>query len=214
MTLPIGVLGGIFDPVHNGHLAAARLAAEFFNCQKVLFVPSGIPPHKRNSVTASARDRLAMLEAALAGDNRAVIWKNELLRDGVSYTIDTLEELARLYPGAPIHFIIGADNLHEIHTWHRYHDILRRVTLCVTERPGFSMEIPDTLREATIRIFPSPMWGLSSSMLRQLLAQGHSCRYLLPGQVRKYIIENKLYRPAESRIYPAPDNRLPAQPCS
>lgn len=196
MVQPIGVLGGIFDPVHSGHLSAAQLAAEHFNCIKILFVPSGVPPHKLNSVTASARDRLAMLELALAGNDRAEIWKNELLRGGISYTIDTLEELATVYPGVPIHFIIGADNLHEIHTWHRYREILGKVVLCVTERPGYSMDIPETLGGATIRTFPSPQWGLSSSELRLLLARGYSGKYLLPESVHEYIMKTGLYRRA------------------
>lgn len=196
MIRPIGILGGIFDPVHHGHLAAAQLAAEYFNCEKVLFVPAGVPPHKLSSVTASSEHRLSMLRSALAGNDRAAIWVNEIERGGVSYTIDTLDELAEAYPGVPLCFIIGADNLHEIHTWYRYTDILERVTLCVTDRPGFSMEVPETLRHATIKTFPSPNWGLSSSRIRQLLAQGHSGKYLLPQSVQEYIMKYGLYRQA------------------
>jgi len=198
MKRPIGILGGIFDPVHNGHLAAAELAAEYFNCEKILFIPAGTPPHKRSTVTASAQHRLSMLRGALLGNERAEIWTNEIERTGVSYTIDTLDELAAQYPGAPLYFIIGADNLHEIHSWHRYTEILSRVTLCVTERPGFSMEVPQTLCRATIKTFPSPHWGLSSTGIRTLFAQGYSCRYLLPQNVQEYIMSNGLYRLADA----------------
>lgn len=194
MTSPIGIFGSIFDPVHHGHLAAAQLAKNYFNLDTVIFIPAGVPPHKAHSVSVASEHRLAMLKLALHDFAGAEIWDEELKRDGFSYTIDTLELLEKKYSSSSFYFIIGADNLHELHTWHRYKEILSKVTLCVTSRPGYSIEVPATLAQATICTFPSPEWGLSSTTLRTFLAQGYDCRYLLPGGVYSYIRQNGLYR--------------------
>lgn len=194
MTVPIGVFGGIFDPVHFGHLATARLACDFFHLGTIIFIPAGVPPHKRATVAASPKHRLAMLERALAPLPDAVIWDREITSTEISYTIDTLGELREVYPDCPLHFIIGADNLHEMSTWHRCRELLDMVTLCVADRPGFSMETPDALAGARIEMFPSPSWGLSSTQLRAYLANGYSCQYLLPDAVCEYISDNALYR--------------------
>ena len=190
----IGVLGGIFDPVHNGHLAVGALARDYFNLETLIYIPSGTPPHKISTVSAPSADRLEMLKIALQDDSDAVIWDCEALRPQVSYTIDTLEELSSAYPDRLMFFIVGADNLNEIHTWRRYRDILARVTLCVTGRPGYSMEIPATLASAKIEKFPSPFWGVSSTLVREYIARGFSCKHLLPDRVLEYISNNGLYR--------------------
>ena len=98
MSKPIGVFGGIFDPVHYGHLATGMFAYEFFKLEKVIYIPAGIPPHKAATISASSVDRLAMLRIALAGESYASIWEREVHRSVVSYTIDTLENLAQIYP--------------------------------------------------------------------------------------------------------------------
>ena len=199
MTVPVGVLGGIFDPVHFGHLATARIACDFFHFEKMFFVPAGTPPHKRATVIASPSDRLAMLRLALDGEAESVIWEGEIMRREVSYTVDTLAQLRETVSGAALHFIVGADNLHEIPTWHRYRDILAMVTLCVAERPGYTMEIPESLAGARIQPFPSPLWGLSSTRVRNYLSTGYGCRYLLPDRVREYIFKKELYRTGDER---------------
>lgn len=200
MSTPIGVFGGIFDPVHNGHLAAARLAYDHFNLEKTIFVPAGIPPHKTTTLSVSPAHRCAMLRIALEGESYAGIWEQEVGRPGVSYTVDTLRELMRLHPGSSVYFIVGADNLPEIPTWHRYREILEMATLCVTERPGYSMEIPAALAGAPLLTFPSPQWGISSTLLRSYLAQGYRCKHLLPDGVYEYILHHRLYRQYEDTI--------------
>jgi len=192
MSGPIGVLGGIFDPVHNGHLAVASLAREFFGLEKILFIPSGYPPHK-NRVTASSSDRLAMLRLALQNEPGSTIWEKELSRPGYSYTIDTLEELSAQNK-KKIYFIIGSDNLSEISGWHRYRSIIEMVDLCVAHRPGYAVKIPDELRGANVHTFPSPEWGISSTMIRKYLMNGFSCRHLIPDTVGEYILQKGLYR--------------------
>jgi nicotinate-nucleotide adenylyltransferase len=200
MSNPIGVFGGIFDPVHNGHLAAARLAYDHFTLEKPIFIPAGIPPHKTTTLSVSPAHRLEMLRIALNDESYAVIWEQEVRRPGVSYTVDTLRELTRLHPGSSIYFLVGADNLPEIPTWHCYREILEMVTLCVTERPGYSMEIPALLTGAHLLTFPSPQWGISSTLLRSYLAQGYHCKHLLPNEVYEYILKHRLYRQYEDTV--------------
>jgi nicotinate-nucleotide adenylyltransferase len=190
----IGILGGIFDPVHNGHLAIATLAYDYFNLKSVFLIPSGNPPHKSGSVTAATNHRLTMLLLATKGSKQLVVRDEEIKRKGVSYTVDTITALQKEFPHHPLHFIIGSDNLREIKTWHRYEDIISSVTLCVAHRPGNAMTVPHELAKATILTFPSPEWGISSSMVREYLSKGYSCEHLIPAKVISYIKMNKLYR--------------------
>jgi nicotinate-nucleotide adenylyltransferase len=194
MSRPIGVLGGIFDPVHNGHLAMALLAYDYFDLESIVFIPAGVPPHKLTTVTASPADRLAMLKIAVANFSGATIWEHEVQYSGISYTIDTIDALASAFHHRQIYFIIGADNLIEIPAWHRYDEILEKVTLCVAARPGFGMEVPAALASARILFFPSPQWSLSSTVLRSYFSQGYSCKYMLPDGVQEYIMKNGLYK--------------------
>jgi nicotinate-nucleotide adenylyltransferase len=211
MSQPIGVFGGIFDPVHNGHLAAAYLAYDYFHLEKIIFIPAGIPPHKVKTVTASPSDRLAMLKIALDHFPAAVIWPNEVQRTGISYTIDTLGELEACYKDNPLYFIIGSDNLAEIPDWHHFEAILKKVTLCVAVRPGFCSEAPQLLAHANMKFFPSPQWGLSSTVLRSYIGRGYSCKYLLPPGVQEYIMENGLYKDMSTKS--CPDNNLHEGDC-
>jgi nicotinate-nucleotide adenylyltransferase len=195
---PIGVLGGIFDPVHVGHLSIASLALEFFKLDTVLFIPAGVPPHKSSTVTASAADRVEMLRLAISDFPQARIWDGEIGREGYSYTVDTLHQLSSFYPGHPLHFIIGSDNLREIRTWRNYREIISLVTLCVAHRPHYAIEVPLELKGARIRRFPSPEWGLSSTLLRTYLLSGYNCNYLIPKPVVEYIKRKKLYSGSSS----------------
>lgn len=192
MSAPLGILGGVFDPVHSGHLAVATMAKEFFKLETVLFVPSGNPPHK-NSVSASSNQRLEMLRIAVNDLPWAQIWDKEITKNGYSYSFDTITELQAVFK-KPLYFIVGADNLNEIPAWHRFQELLSMITLCVTRRPGYDeTRIPESMKMATFKWFPSPEWGISSSMIRTLLLEGFSCRYLIPDKVVDYIREYQLY---------------------
>ncbi|MCL2183756.1 MAG: nicotinate-nucleotide adenylyltransferase [Chitinispirillia bacterium] len=188
----IGILGGVFDPVHFGHLSVAVLARESFGLDEVLFVPSGTPPHK-SAVTATPGDRLNMLKIALDGVDGCSVWEGEVRRDGYSYTIDTLNELGGIYGVEKFYFIIGTDNLTEIHKWRSAAEVIGRVTLCVARRPGHEIIRTEALASADIREFPGPQWGASSTMIRDYMKDGHSCKFLLPGAVWNYIKEKGLY---------------------
>jgi len=193
-TRPVGILGGVFDPPHLGHCAVAQMALKQFSLSTVLFIPSGTPPHKKESVQASGEHRLAMLKLAVQNNPALTLYTREIHRPGNSYTIDTLHELKESYADRPLYFIVGSDNLAEIATWHRYREILSLVTLCVAHRPGYANDIPPDLADARVKCFPSPEWGLSSTMLRDYLHRGVDCRYLVPGPVLEYIFAHGLYQ--------------------
>ncbi|HUI91188.1 MAG TPA: nicotinate-nucleotide adenylyltransferase [Chitinivibrionales bacterium] len=190
----VGILGGIFNPIHNGHCATACLARDFFGLRKVYLVPSGIPPHKYNEGIASADDRLAMTELAVKMSAGLSVWDGEIRRGGVSYSIDTIRAISARHQSWRLFFIIGSDNLPEISTWHCYKDILASVTLCVAHRPGHTLAAPPELAGADIREFPSPEWAISSTMIREYLLKGYSCEHLLPVGVERYIKKHGLYK--------------------
>ena len=188
----IGILGGVFDPVHFGHLSVAVLARESFGLDEVVFIPSGAPPHK-SSVTASPDDRLSMLRLALSGVDGCTVWEGEIRRAGYSYTIDTLKELGSIYGVDRFYFIIGTDNLPEIHKWRSAAEVISKVILCVAKRPGHDIIRTEALAPADIREFLGPEWGASSTMLRDYMKSGCSCKFLIPDAVLGYIKEKGLY---------------------
>ncbi len=189
----IGLLGSIFDPIHFGHLSIAQLAFEHLSLDRVLFIPAGDPPHKQDKHITEAKHRLAMLKRAISNVPHFSIWKDELERPGLSYTIDTLSVLSAQNPQAQFYFIIGSDNLPEMLTWNRFQEIARFATLCVAHRPGYSFKIPVELRQFTIKKIPSPEWGISSSQIRSYVKKSYSCTYLVPEKVLEYIQTHKLY---------------------
>ncbi len=191
-TSPIGILGGIFDPIHNGHLATANLARETFGLDKILFIPAGSPAHK-SAPNANSKHRLAMLKLGIGTTPGFEIWQGELHRKGPSYTVDTLKELKNRYHETPLYFIIGSDNLREIPLWHNYRTILNLAVFCVAHRPGHSMCVPPELASIRLKEFPGPGWNLSSTKVREYLSDGHSCHFMLPSKVIDYIREHGLY---------------------
>jgi nicotinate-nucleotide adenylyltransferase len=189
----IGILGGIFDPVHYGHLATAQLARDYFCLKHIFFVPAGVPPHK-TTTTAAAKHRVSMLSLAIRNYPGFSLWDGELRRQGPSYTVDTLKALGKEYPDTQLYFIIGSDNLNEVQSWHNYREILSLAKICVAHRPGFSLHRAG--RSAVpfaFTPFPSPEWKLSSTLLRTYLATGYSGNGLIPPEVLSYIRKNKLY---------------------
>ncbi len=191
---PLGILGGIFDPIHNGHCAVACLARDYFGLETVFLVPAGVPPHKHKPDITGSRHRLAMTRLAAAGSARLAVWDGEIRRKGFSYTVETVREIAARFQERPLYFIIGSDNLREIKTWNRYRKFLKAVTLCVAHRPGYSLRIPPELAKASIITFPSPEWGISSTLVRRFFALGYSCEYLVPRAVLAYVRRHNLYR--------------------
>jgi nicotinate-nucleotide adenylyltransferase len=188
------ILGGIFDPLHFGHLALAQLAKEHLALRTVYFVPAGTAPHKYKEVGTPPEHRLHMLRRAVLRVEGYGLLDDEIRREGPSYTIDTIAALQERFACDRINFIIGSDNLKDISSWHRYRQLLKRVRLCIVHRPGYSSRLPQQLHGAEICTIPSPEWGISSTMIRSYLSKGYSCRHLVPDQVLAYASRHRLYR--------------------
>ena len=184
----LALYGGTFDPVHHGHLILAREAVEQLGLDRVIFIPAGLSPHKLARMPAPASLRRAMLAAALADEPRFVLDDSELQRPGPSFSIDSAERIAAQFPGARLHYLIGADNLRELHTWRRIDDLRRIVQYTVFGRgaddPAATHGFPTLARRIDI----------SATDIRARVARGASIRYLTPEPVRSIIAEHHLYQ--------------------
>lgn len=186
--LRLALFGGAFDPIHNGHLAAARAAAGRFRLDRVLFVPAGAPPHKP-ACHAPYADRLRMVELACAGDPRLEASRLEEGPDP-SYSIDTIEIVrARMAPEDELYFLIGADAFAEIGCWRRWRDVARAVTFLVVSRPGHVYNVPPETRVERLDTVDVPV---SSSEIRRRLALGETVLDV-PPVVLGYIQRERLY---------------------
>ena len=187
LTARIGVFGGTFDPVHVGHLAIALAALESVPLDRVLFVPVRRSPLKDRDPLASTADRVAMLETAIASEPRFALSRAELEREGVSYTVDTLEELRSQ---GELFLILGSDALADLARWRAPDRIRELATILVAARPGAPE--PDAMHGA--RTFDAPRLDISSRELRARAARGMSLRYLVPDAVWEHIKRHGLYR--------------------
>lgn len=187
----IGVLGGTFDPIHNVHLQMARAALEQANLDRVLFVVSARPPHKRARGCESPEHRYAMVEAALADQPRMEPSRIEIDREGPSYTAVTLQQLRDEHPDAELFLILGIDSLADLMRWRDPETILRLARLLVVPRPGV-FRIPSEL-EGHYRLLDFPPAPVSSTDVRRRIADKEPLDSLLPPAVKQYILEKDLY---------------------
>lgn len=193
--MKVGILGGTFDPVHIGHLIAAERAREGAGLDEVWLLPASIPPHKADASRTDAGHRWRMVCAAVEGNPLLRASDLELRKGGVSYTIDTVEELMRLYPGVQFSFIIGGDMVAYLPKWHRIEDIVRLIRFIGLQRPGYPPDtdgLPAEL-QAAVTMVPMPAVDISSTSLRELRRQGKSIRYQVQESVYRYIEVNRLY---------------------
>ena len=188
----IGVYGGTFDPPHRAHLAIARAALEHATLDKVLFVVASVPPHKRGEVFAGAEDRLAMVEAALQDEPAMEVSRLELDREGPSYTIDTLRALRAQYPKARFYLILGSDSMRDLPKWRAPEAILREAEVLVARRPGVDDTVPPQLA-GHCQFLPLEAMPVSSTAIREQLAQGAALESLLPEAVAQLIRKRGLY---------------------
>ena len=187
LTARIGVFGGTFDPVHVGHLAIALAALESVPLDRVLFVPVRRSPLKDRDPLASTADRVAMLETAIASEPRFALSRAELEREGVSYTVDTLEQLRSQ---GELFLILGSDALADLARWRAPDRIRELATILVAARPG----APEPGAMHGARAFDAPRLDISSRELRARAARGMSLRYLVPDAVWEHIKRHGLYR--------------------
>ena len=190
----IGVFGGTFDPPHLGHLIVAQQAAELLRLDRVLFIPAGRPPHKRQRVKTPAAARLAMVRLAIAGNPLFDCSDIELRSARPSYTADTLRRLSVAQPGARLHLLIGSDQAVLLPIWMTPERLFALATVCVLQRPGSLVAtIPQPWRR---RIVPVPVSAIdiSASAIRHRAAAGRSIDYLVPPAVARYIHHHELYQ--------------------
>ncbi len=191
----VGVFGGTFDPPHVGHLALAEWARDELALDRVLFVPAGLPPHKRGERRSDAKHRLAMTRAAVRGHAAFAVSDVELRRAGPSYTVDTLLELARRDPRAERFLVVGGDMFEIFAKWRSPELILSLATLVVALRPGSPR--PRRSRWDSVgrgvRWLDNPALDVSSRAIRARAAAGRSLRYLVPDAVARYVARHALY---------------------
>lgn len=211
----IGVFGGTFDPIHLGHLRSAEEIGENLDLERVLFIPSAEPPHKRRTDLAPAAHRLAMVRLAIAGNPRFRASSLEVRRGGRSYSVDTLRQLRRqLGESADLYFFLGLDAFREIESWREYPEVFSLAHLVVTSRPpDDATPSPEAMPVAVRRQFcyrPRRGWihpsghkilfrsvtplAISASQIRARLSHRRSIRYLVPQSVERYIARHRLYR--------------------
>jgi nicotinate-nucleotide adenylyltransferase len=195
----IGLLGGTFDPPHIGHLVLAQEALVQLELDKVLLVPAGQPPHKVGRSISAVQDRMAMLERSIADNPIFGISRVDIDRPGPHFTVDMLSLILRNEPGSLLYFIMGADSLADLLTWHQPRRIAELAKLVVMRRPGREPDIA-ALAEAvpgiTGRVYyiDAPLLEISSTDLQSRVRQGLPVRYLIPDRVIEYILEYDLYR--------------------
>lgn len=196
---PVGIFGGTFDPFHLGHLAALRNFASKFDFEKILVVPTGIPPHKMRHSRVSAEDRVAMVRLGISSLPLAEVWDYEIRHAGKSYSYLTLQQAARLYPGCGLVFFTGSDMFLTLHAWKRPEIILSLAEIAVFSRTGddFSAlsaqkEFLETTYGAKCLLFSEKPVAVSSTSVREELKKNGTSEYL-PAAVGNYIREKGLY---------------------
>ena len=210
--MAIGLFGGTFDPIHVGHLRVAEEIRQDFSLERIYFIPSGVPPHKRGRAITDADERLRMVKAALKGNKFFRISQVEAIRQGPSYTIDTLQHFGKRF--RELYFLIGIDAFSEIKTWHLYKELFHHAHFIVMTRPMATRkaplaELPRYLKKDAKKVGEAvfehasgkniyfhdiTQMDISSTKIKELLKRRRSIRYLVPASVERIIIERGLYR--------------------
>jgi len=196
-----GILGGTFDPVHNGHVLIAEVARDALGLDEVLLVPAGQPVFKAGDDITPPEDRLAMVRLAAEGRDRLRVSDMEICRDGPSYTVDTIASLREQYAaGDEMYFILGWDSLMQLPEWREPARIIGMCRLAAVYRPGCERPDPEELEERVPGIFGRLVWleepriDINSSDIREMVAGGESIDHLVPAQVATYMREHRLYK--------------------
>jgi nicotinate-nucleotide adenylyltransferase len=214
----IGILGGTFNPIHYGHLAAAEEVRDRLKLDRVLFIPAYFPPHKQDEHVPNALERMEMVRLATSDNPHFEPSDIEIERGGISFTVDTIEALRQVYPGAELYFITGLDTFLEIQTWHEWKKLLTLCCFVVLSRPGYRFadllkidfmaraerelarldrgdllhaEISSNSFRVCLEMIP--LYDISSTDIRKRAKEGLSIKYLLPEAVEIYIIKKRLY---------------------
>ena len=201
--MKIGIMGGTFDPIHNGHLHLAQTALTQFDLDQIWFMPNGNPPHKKSeTIKSTAEDRMKMTSLAIAPFPEFVLQPYEALRAEVSCSYQTMEHFSKIYPDDEFYFIIGADSLMAIETWVHPERIFPTCTILATyrnevktkEEMNRQIQYLSEKYHAKIRLLETPLMPVSSHELRASLQSGDSVSEYMPAAVCSYIKQHHLYR--------------------
>lgn len=196
----VGIMGGTFNPIHIGHLLIAENAYEEYQLDEVLFLPSKNPPHKEGYDVAKEEERKKMISLAVEGNGHFSFSELEFERDGKTYSVDTMEILKKRYPENEYFFIIGADSLYNLESWHRSEDLIGMTCFLVATRNHHSYSEMNSFAErlrkkygANIAFLNTPTIDISSSEIRKKVRLKKSITYFVPDKVKEYIITSGLY---------------------
>lgn len=196
----IGILGGTFNPVHCGHIRMAQVALKSGLIDTIAFLPLSIAPHKDNMYIADKEDRYNMLMLAIKNEEKFQVWRDEIDREGYTYTIDSLKILKNEFPQYNFIYIIGSDTVFELHKWKNVSEVFRLCEFLVIFRPGTDIKaVKDKICEyekeygAKIRIIEEKGYKAESSAIRVALLNGEDIENVLPSTVYDYILTHKLY---------------------
>ncbi len=200
-SLKIGICGGTFDPIHLGHLAIAELVRCELNLDKVLFIPSGMPPHKDINLITDPINRLNMVKCAVSENPYFEASDIEVKRKGYTYTVDTLNELHKIYPPDTIfYYIIGADVVMDLLTWKRSEEVFALTKFVAVMRAGYldkdfnnRINVLRQKHSLDITSIEAPLIEVSSTFIRERTSKNKSVKYLVSECVEEYIKKNKLY---------------------
>ena len=198
--MKVGIMGGTFDPIHFGHLATAESVREIFKLDEILFIPSARPPHKVERQITPELHRLMMTFLATKSNEFFQVSPMEFLRDGLSYTLDTMTELTKKYgAGTELFFIIGADSMADLSKWYKARELLSKAHFIATNRPNVEVNL-EALKEffgasamKHIHQVSTPGLEISSTDIREKIKSGKSIKYLVPEVVEEYILKERLY---------------------
>ncbi|MEZ0366115.1 nicotinate-nucleotide adenylyltransferase [Mycobacterium sp. pUA109] len=199
----LGVMGGTFDPIHNGHLVAASEVADLFELDEVVFVPTGQPWQKGRSVTP-AEDRYLMTVIATAANPRFSVSRVDIDRGGPTYTMDTLRDLRAVNPDTDLYFITGADALASILTWQDWKELFSMARFVGVSRPGYELngdhlnDVLGKLPDDTLTLVEVPALAISSTDCRRRAQQCRPIWYLVPDGVVQYVSKRRLYLKADA----------------
>jgi nicotinate-nucleotide adenylyltransferase len=187
----VGIFGGTYDPIHLGHLITAQSVREIRNLDKIIFIPAFISPHKSDVKTSSAEDRLNMIKLAIDGIPFFDYSDIEIKKGGVSYTIDTLKELKKIYD--EMEFIIGYDNIFTFHTWKEPDEIMKLAKIIVLKRKSsHPPQFEDKYYKQAVFVQTRGI-EISATDLRERVRKGLPINFLVPPKVMEYIYQHKLY---------------------
>ena len=187
----LGVLGGTFDPIHNGHLFAANEVAALLNLDQVIFVPTAESWQKAEF--SDAKLRLKMTQLGIRGNKKFKISSVDIKRGGATYTVDTLADLQKKYPDAQLVFILGADAVAGMDSWKNAEQLGELAEFAAISRPGYSFEQPKSLKAPVLRL-EIPALAISASEIRERVKANKPIEYLVPPAVAKFILKHRLYR--------------------